>query len=58
MATGDPAERAIGKLTLRVIRDELARIVLQCRLEDRKVHYLDGCALYGESDHAELPLPD
>jgi hypothetical protein len=57
-ATGDPAERAFGKLTLNVIRDELARIVEQRATEDPHLHYLDGRALYGESDAAELPLPD
>lgn len=57
-ATGDPAERAAGKLTLRVIRDELARIVHRRRAEDPDLHYLDGLDLYGEADFAELPLPD
>ena len=57
-AAGDPAERASGKLTLNVIRDELARVVGQRAAEDPNLHYLDGRALYGEADHAELPLPD
>ncbi|MFE3739518.1 GDSL-type esterase/lipase family protein [Streptomyces sp. NPDC059096] len=57
-ATGDPAERAQGKLTLAVIRDELARIVAQRAAEDPHLHHLDGRALYGEADSAELPLPD
>jgi lysophospholipase L1-like esterase len=57
-ATGDPAERASGKLTLRVIRDELARIVEQRAAEDPNLGYLDGLDLYGEADSAELPLPD
>ncbi|MFJ6291941.1 GDSL-type esterase/lipase family protein [Streptomyces griseoviridis] len=57
-ATGDPAERAAGKLTLTVIRDELARIVEQRRADDPHLHHLDGLALYGEQDAAELPLPD
>ncbi|WP_371778541.1 GDSL-type esterase/lipase family protein [Streptosporangium subroseum] len=57
-ATGDPAERASGKLTLGVIRDELARIVEQRAAEDPNLHYLDGRDLYGEADSAELPLPD
>lgn len=55
-ATGDPAETAAGKLTLRIVRDELARIVEQ--RQDANLHYLDGRSLYGEADHAELPLPD
>lgn len=57
-ATGDPAERAAGKLTLNVIRDELARIVEQRAADDPHLYYLDGRDLYGEADFAELPLPD
>ena len=57
-ATGDPAERSSGKLTLVVIRDELARIVEQRAADDPNLHYLDGRELYGEADFAELPLSD
>nr|WP_328796060.1 GDSL-type esterase/lipase family protein [Halosaccharopolyspora lacisalsi] len=57
-ATGDPAERAAGKLTLSVIREELARVVEQRAADDPTLSYLDGCDLYGEADFAELPLPD
>ncbi|MER5214422.1 GDSL-type esterase/lipase family protein [Streptomyces sp. NPDC002838] len=57
-AMGDPAERATGKLTLGVIREELTRIVAQRAAEDPHLHYLDGRELYGEADSAELPLPD
>jgi len=57
-ATGDPAEVAAGKLTLGVIRDELARIVAQRAEQDPALRYLDGRDLYGEADFAELPLPD
>ncbi|MFI5567007.1 GDSL-type esterase/lipase family protein [Streptomyces sp. NPDC051740] len=57
-AAGDPAERAEGKLTLDVIRDELERIVTRRAADDPNVHYLDGRDLYGEADHSELPLPD
>lgn len=57
-AAGDPAERAAGKLTLGVIRDELARIVAQRATEDPHLHYLDGRGLYGEADAVDLPLPD
>ncbi|MCT2589932.1 GDSL-type esterase/lipase family protein [Streptomyces sp. N2-109] len=57
-AMGDPAERASGKLTLGVIREELARIVRQRSADDPHLYYLDGRELYGEADHAELPLPD
>ncbi|WP_436763122.1 GDSL-type esterase/lipase family protein [Streptosporangium sp. V21-05] len=45
-----------GRLTLTVIRDELARLI--ARRDDPDLHYLDGRVLYGEADHAELPLPD
>lgn len=57
-ATGDPDERAAGKLTLGVIREELSRVVRQRAADDPQLHYLDGRALYGEEDFAELPLPD
>ncbi|MYT75479.1 MULTISPECIES: GDSL-type esterase/lipase family protein [unclassified Streptomyces] len=57
-AMGDPAETALGKLTLRTIRAELARIVEERAADDPHLHYVDGLDLYGEADHAELPLPD
>lgn len=58
VATGDPSQTAAGKLTLTVIRRELARIVQQRAATDPNLHYLDGLDLYGEDDHTELPLPD
>ena len=58
LATGDPAEVPSGKLTLRVIREELARIVAQRAEADPEIRYLDGLDLYGASDHEQLPLPD
>ncbi|MBY8825739.1 GDSL-type esterase/lipase family protein [Sphingomonas colocasiae] len=57
-AAGDPCEVVAGKLTLEVIRDGLSRIVAQRALADPNIHYLDGRVLYGEADHAALPLPD
>ncbi|MFD5395922.1 GDSL-type esterase/lipase family protein [Streptomyces sp. NPDC127097] len=57
-AAGDPAERAMGKLTLTVIRDELAQVMKQRAAGDPNLHHLDGRDLYGEADFAELPLPD
>ncbi|MEU5963263.1 GDSL-type esterase/lipase family protein [Micromonospora parva] len=57
-ATGDPAERSAGRLTLTIIRDELAKIVQQRATDDPNLHYLDGRDLYGEADYAEFPLPD
>jgi hypothetical protein len=55
-ATGDPADVPAGKLTLNVIRDDLARIVAQ--RDDPNLHYLDGRELYGAADNAEFPLAD
>ncbi|MFI2026902.1 SGNH/GDSL hydrolase family protein [Streptomyces buecherae] len=55
---GDPAEVASGALTLTTIRRELGRVVAQRAESDRNLYYLDGLALYGERDFAELPLPD
>ncbi|MFD5486933.1 GDSL-type esterase/lipase family protein [Streptomyces virginiae] len=57
-ALGDPAEAARGKLTLRVVREELARITAARATDDPHLHHLDGRALYGEADFAEFPLPD
>ncbi|MFM0729694.1 SGNH/GDSL hydrolase family protein [Paraburkholderia sediminicola] len=57
-ATGDPAERKAGKLTLTVIRDELRRIVQERAANDPHLRYLDGLELYGAQDFADLPLPD
>ncbi|MFF3845051.1 GDSL-type esterase/lipase family protein [Streptomyces sp. NPDC002328] len=55
---GEPGEAAGGKLTLRVIREELARIVSERACDDPFLRYLDGRELYGEGDVEELPLPD
>ncbi|MBI0331081.1 SGNH/GDSL hydrolase family protein [Burkholderia plantarii] len=57
-ATGDPAERAAGKLTLRVVRDVLRQVVQQRAAGDARLFHLDGLELYGRDDFAELPLPD
>jgi lysophospholipase L1-like esterase len=57
-ATGDPAEAAAGKLTLQVVRENLARIVAARSSEDPNLHHLEGLSLYGEADSADLPLPD
>jgi hypothetical protein len=55
-AGGDPAEVAAGRLTLSVIRRELADVVAQ--RDDPNRAYLDGLELYGAADATELPLPD
>lgn len=57
-ATGDPAEVGSGKLTLTVIRDQLADIVAERSRSDAKLRYLDGRELYGPDDERDLPLPD
>jgi len=57
-ATGDPADRATGKLTLNIVRQELAKIVRQRMVNDPHLFHMDGRELYGERDFAELPLPD
>ncbi len=57
-AAADPVETASGKLTLRVIRDELARLVERPAVDDPHLGYLDGLELYGAPDAAQRPLPD
>jgi hypothetical protein len=57
-ATGDPADVAAGRLCLRTIREELARIVGRRAVDDPHLHLLDGRTLYGEPDAVEHPLPD
>ena len=57
-AAGDPAEVVAGKLTLEVIRAELARIVRQRAADDPHLGYLDGLDLYGVPDTERHPLPD
>ncbi|WP_134765644.1 GDSL-type esterase/lipase family protein [Nocardioides sp. 1609] len=58
VATGDPADVPAGRLTLRVVREELARVVAERTASDPRLHLLDGPDLYGEPDEAEHPLPD
>jgi hypothetical protein len=57
-AGGDPTEVAAGKLTLSVVREELARIVEHRLADDPHLAYLDGSDLYGAADAEELPLAD
>ncbi|WP_030143166.1 SGNH/GDSL hydrolase family protein [Mycetocola saprophilus] len=58
IATGNPDEVKAGKLTLRVIRAELERIITERRATDPNLFYLDGQELYGEADTETHPLPD
>lgn len=55
-ATGDPTDPT--RLTLKIIRRELAALTSARAVEDPNLYYLDGRELYGEEDFAELPLPD
>ncbi|MEU6442971.1 SGNH/GDSL hydrolase family protein [Streptomyces sp. NPDC047046] len=57
-ATGDPAEVTAGRLTLRTVREEMARVVASRAATDPHLHYLDGTELYGAEDYAACPLPD
>lgn len=57
-AAGRDEDAAKGKLTLRIIRNALESIVTQRRVSDPNIHYLDGRVLYGDEDHARMPLPD
>ncbi|CAN3978094.1 hypothetical protein KPATCC21470_0717 [Kitasatospora purpeofusca] len=54
-ALGDPAEVALGALSLQVVRDELARIVAARRARDPHLHYLDGRELLGPAEVDDLP---
>jgi hypothetical protein len=58
LASGNPAERQAGKLTLSSVRLALQSIVAQRAAADKQLFYLDGLTLYGEADAARLPLPD
>ncbi len=58
VALGKPEETRAGKLTLSIIREQLKAIVEQRVRDDANIRYLDGLELYGELDHARLPLPD
>lgn len=57
-ATGDPGEVPDGRLTLTVVRAELARIVAERASTDPHLHLVDGLALYGAADAQAHPLPD
>ncbi|GAA5061048.1 GDSL-type esterase/lipase family protein [Nocardia callitridis] len=58
LATGDPAEVPRGKLTLKVVREQLADLMATRMADDPNLHYLDGLELYGPDDSAAHPLPD
>lgn len=58
VTAGRADELAQGKLSLQVIRHELAALVAARTEEDANIHHLDGSQLYGVQDNARLPMPD
>ncbi|MCD0447493.1 GDSL-type esterase/lipase family protein [Glycomyces sp. A-F 0318] len=58
VAAGTEADVLAGKLSLQVVRAELAAIVDRRQDDDHRLHHLDGLSLYGERDAAAMPLPD
>jgi hypothetical protein len=57
VATGTPGDESQGRLTLSVIRRELASLA-ERRSADPNLYLLDGTGLFGEADAATHPLPD
>lgn len=51
----DPAETALGRLSLGLIRETLARVVKERSAQDPNLYYLDGRLLFGADDLADLP---
>jgi len=51
----DPAETALGRLSLGLIRETLARVVKERSAQDPNLHYLDGRLLFGADDLPDLP---
>jgi hypothetical protein len=58
ITAGREEELATGKLSLGVVRDEIAAAVALRSREDPNLHHLDGLALYGPGDADRMPLPD
>lgn len=57
-ATGDPADVAAGRLSLRATREVVTEVVRARQGDDPHLHLLDGLELYGLADAEEHPLPD
>ncbi|HEU5357268.1 MAG TPA: GDSL-type esterase/lipase family protein [Actinocrinis sp.] len=51
----DPAETALGRLSLGLIRETLAQVVEERSSQDPNLHYLDGRRLFDAEDLADLP---
>ncbi len=63
IALGDPADALVQnpglrRLTLGGMREQLAEIVGQRRVDDPHLSYVEGLDLYGPGDEAAHPLPD
>lgn len=58
ITAGREEELEQGKLSLGVIREEIAALVALRSGEDPDLHHLDGLALYDADDAARMPLPD
>ncbi|SDK89258.1 GDSL-like Lipase/Acylhydrolase family protein [Glycomyces sambucus] len=58
VAGGTEADVRAGKLSLQVIRAEIAAIVDRRQDDDHRLHHLDGLTLYSGIDAAASPLPD
>ena len=56
VATGDPDQVPLGKLSLTAVREVLAEVV--AHRADPHLTYLDGLELFGAADADRLPLPD
>lgn len=57
-AAGDPAEVALGALTLAASREHVQHVVRVRRDAGEPIHYLDGRDLYGAAEADRAPLPD
>ncbi|WP_341230631.1 SGNH/GDSL hydrolase family protein [Nocardioides salarius] len=57
-ATGSPEDVTSGRLSLEVVRAELAAVVAARAGSDPHLHLLDGLELYGAEDERTHPLPD
>jgi hypothetical protein len=58
VATGDPAEVDAGKLTLEVVREELAAVVEQRSVDDPHLSYVNGLDPFGPADVGQFPYAD
>ncbi|WP_420120377.1 SGNH/GDSL hydrolase family protein [Nakamurella sp.] len=57
-AAGDPADVALGALTLATSREHVRHVAQVRAAAGEPIHYLDGRELYGAADAERSPLPD